>query len=200
MFARGTIAARGTIDELMRCDDPEVFGFFHRDRDQAATGRDDRAAHEVTMTTKAQRLRVGVFVVMSAALLAAVLIVFGGLRIWDRHQPYRILFSRSVYGLEQGAHVYLNGVRVGNVEKIAAAKEDLRRVEVMITVEDGTPIHTDTRALLQLAGITGLKVIDLREGTLGAPRLPPGSTITEGETTLDSSSARPGRSRTSRPS
>ena len=37
--------------------------------------------------------------------------------------------------------------------------------------------HLDTRAMLQYAGITGLKVIDLRDGTTASPVLPSGSQI-----------------------
>jgi phospholipid/cholesterol/gamma-HCH transport system substrate-binding protein len=137
------------------------------------------------MATKAQKIRVGAFVVVSAALLAIVLVVFGGMRFWERHRTYRIVFASSVMGLEQGAQVYLNGIKVGRVEGIAVAKQDLGKVEVRIAVKNDTPVHTDTKAFLQFAGITGLKVIDLREGTLGAPHLPAGGTIAEGESTLD---------------
>ncbi len=137
------------------------------------------------MATKAQKIRVGVFVVVTTALLALVLIVFGGLRFWERHSRYHVVFTGSVMGLEHGAQVHLNGMRVGRVDRIAADPDDLRRVRVTIAVEDGTPIHADTKAVLQFAGITGLKVIDLRDGTHTAPLLAPGATIAEGETVLD---------------
>lgn len=137
------------------------------------------------MTTKAQKIRVGVFVVMTAALVAVVMIVFGGLRFWEQYATYRIEFTGSVIGLEKGAHVYLNGIRVGRVDGIRVAAHNLENVEVTVAVKNDSPIHTDTRAMLQLAGITGLKVIDLRGGTHAAPRIPSGGTIPQGETTLD---------------
>ncbi|HEU0030579.1 MAG TPA: MlaD family protein [Kofleriaceae bacterium] len=135
--------------------------------------------------TKAQKIRVGIFTAVSIALLAVVLIVFGGLRFWKKHDSYRIQFTGSVYGLEKGAPVHLNGIRVGVVDDIGLAADDLKKVEVKITVDRGTQIHTDTRAVMQYAGITGLKVIDLRDGTHATPLLPAGSLIPEGETTLD---------------
>ncbi len=137
------------------------------------------------MTTRSQKARIGIFTISAAALLAIVLFVFGGLRLWGGRESYTITFEGSVMGLQQGAQVYLNGIRVGSVSDIEVAPDDLRKVRVQIKVKGDTPIHEDTRAMLQMAGITGLKVIDLRDGSSTSPRLPPGSTIAQGQTTLD---------------
>lgn len=137
------------------------------------------------MTTKAQKIRVGLFATITAALFAVVIIAFAGMRFWESRDSYVIYFDGSVMGLEKGAQVFLNGIRVGVVDDIEPAPEDLRKVKVKIAVDEDTPIKTDTRAMLQFAGITGLKVIDLRDGTLGAQRLEPGSTIAQGETLID---------------
>ncbi len=137
------------------------------------------------MTTKAQKVRVGIFMMVTLALLALVIIVFGGVRFWEKKASYSIVFAGSVMGLEKGAQVHLNGMRVGRVDEIQAAPGDLRKVLVTITVKGDVPIHTDTKAILAFAGITGLKVIDLRDGTHTAPILPDGGLIAEGETILD---------------
>lgn len=137
------------------------------------------------MTTRSQKARIGLFTITAAALLAIVLFVFGGLRLWGGRDHYTISFDGSVMGLQEGAQVFLNGIRVGSVDDIDVAPDDLRKVRVEIVVKGGTPIHADTRALLQMAGITGLKVIDLRDGSSSSPRLPPGSTIAQGEGVLD---------------
>lgn len=137
------------------------------------------------MATQAQKIRAGMFVIISAGLLAVVLIVFGGMRFWERHASYHVVYAGSVIGLEEGAQVYLNGIQVGRVDAIAVARHDLTKVDIRLAVKAGTPVHADTRATLQFAGITGLKVIDLRGGTLTSPRLPEGEVIAQGETTLD---------------
>jgi phospholipid/cholesterol/gamma-HCH transport system substrate-binding protein len=111
-------------------------------------------------------------------------------RFWDEQDRYRIVFDSSVIGLEPGAVVYLNGIRVGTVADVAVHKADLRKVDVAIDVDRGTPIRTDTHAMLQYAGITGLKVIDLRDGTASAAPLPPGSEIPAGVGLLDKLEAR----------
>ena len=132
-----------------------------------------------------KNVRAGAFVVISLVLLAFVVIVFGGLRFWEREDTYRIEFSDSVRGLEEGAYVYFEGIRVGSVSEIELGTTSRAKVVVTIAVEAGTPIRTDTHALLQFAGITGLKVIDLEAGDLSAPRLPDGGTIAQGQTVLD---------------
>lgn len=137
------------------------------------------------MTTKALKIRVGIFMMAAMALVALVVIVFGGVRFWEKKASYQIVFAGSVMGLEKGAQVHLNGMRVGRVDAIQAAPQDLRKVLVTITVNGNAPIHADTKAILAFAGITGLKVIDLRDGTHTAPLLPAGSLIAEGVTVLD---------------
>jgi phospholipid/cholesterol/gamma-HCH transport system substrate-binding protein len=137
------------------------------------------------MTTKAQSIRVGLFATATLALLGVVLVVFGGLRFWEKADQYRIVFATSVIGLEPGAQVYLNGIKVGTVDALGVDALDIRKVAVTIKVNRGTPIHTDTHAVLQYAGITGLQVIDLRDGTMAAAVLPPGGEIPTGPATLD---------------
>jgi phospholipid/cholesterol/gamma-HCH transport system substrate-binding protein len=133
------------------------------------------------MAARAQTIRVGLFAAAALVLLAIVLVVFGGLRVWERSDRYHVVFDTSVIGLEPGAQVYFNGIRVGAVDTI----DDLRKVAVAIEVERGTPIRTDTQAMLQYAGITGLKVIDLRGGNLASAALPPGSQIAVRPNLLD---------------
>jgi phospholipid/cholesterol/gamma-HCH transport system substrate-binding protein len=137
------------------------------------------------MQAKAQKIRVGLFAAGTLFLIGVVLIVFGGMRFWEKSDHYRIVFDDSVIGLENGAEVFMNGIKVGAVKGIEIAPEDIRKVSVTIKVKGGTPIHADTHAMLQYAGITGLKIIDLRDGTSASPTLPPGSKIAVGAGVLD---------------
>ena len=137
------------------------------------------------MTTKQQKVRIGLFVVVAGMLLAIVLVAFAGVHFWKPRTKYQIVFDKTVYGLEPGADVFLNGMRAGKVTDIALAPGDLSRVRVTIAVTQGTPIRSDTKAVLQYAGLTGLKVIDMRGGSLQAPPLPAGGTIAVEETIVD---------------
>jgi phospholipid/cholesterol/gamma-HCH transport system substrate-binding protein len=133
----------------------------------------------------ARRIRAGLFAIIAASLGALAILAFGGLRVLRGGDVYRVDYEGTVYGLEDGANVYMSGVRVGTVDALEVSPDDPRRVRVRIVVRRGTPVRADTRAMLQFAGITGLKVIYLRGGSPAAPPLPPGSTIAAGETVLD---------------
>jgi len=136
-------------------------------------------------TSKQQKIRIGLFAIVTGALFGIVLVTFAGVHFWRPRDRYYVEFDSTVYGLEKGADVFLNGMRVGKVAHIGLAPQDISHVRVGVDINEGTPIRADTRAVLQFAGITGLKVIDLRGGTYAAPKLPPGSTIAVGETILD---------------
>lgn len=136
-------------------------------------------------TSKQQKVRIGLFAVAAGVLLVLVLVVFAGLHFWKDRSRYEIVFDHSVYGLDRGAEVYYNGIRVGTVGDISVHPDDIRLVRVVIEVESKTPIRTDTKAVIQFAGITGLKVIDLKGGSPDAPKLAAGGRIPEGETMLD---------------
>lgn len=137
------------------------------------------------MNHRATRARAGAFIIATLAIIAGVLVVFGGLKFWEGNLTYRVEITGSVLGLEKGAYVSLNGIRVGRVEEVTWDAHDLRKVVVTITVKEGTPVHTDTVAVLQHAGITGLKTIDLRGGKRTTPLLAEGGTIPQGESTFD---------------
>ena len=137
------------------------------------------------MPTQGQKIRLGLFATVTAVLVVVVLAVFGGLRLGKSRQDYKVEFTGSVLGLETGADVLLNGVRVGQVSGIAVSPANVSRVRVTLSVDAGTPVKTDTHAILAYAGITGLKVIDLRGGTQTAARLLPGGIISEGTSSID---------------
>ena len=135
--------------------------------------------------TRAQKARLGLFAVAALGAAALVVFVFAGLRFWEKHDRYVVYFADSVLGLEDGAPVSFAGIKVGKVDRIEVAPDDLRKVKVTISVKRGTPIRTDTTATMTMAGLIGVKAIDLHGGDVRAPRLPLGGTITAGETTLD---------------
>jgi phospholipid/cholesterol/gamma-HCH transport system substrate-binding protein len=137
------------------------------------------------MASRNRKIVAGVFAIAGLALVGLAVLVFGGMRVLRGGDHYFVEYTGSVYGLVDGANVYFSGVRVGTVESIAVSPDNPDRVRVRIVVRPGTPVRTDTRAMLQFAGITGLKIIDLRGGAPDAPELAPGSTIAAGETIFD---------------
>ncbi|MBW6515847.1 MAG: MCE family protein [Candidatus Cloacimonetes bacterium] len=138
------------------------------------------------MVTKAQKVRLGVFLFISIGLLILFLLIIAGTRLLERLDTYYIAYEDvSVSGLQVGAQVKYHGIRVGRVETIRIDPEDVNRVIVEVRVEKGTPIKTDTEASLILVGITGLKQVELFGGTTEAKLLEPGGYIRAGTTFFD---------------
>lgn len=141
------------------------------------------------MATRAQKIRLSVFAVVTAVLLMTVLTVFAGLRFWEQRSTYHVDFAGTVLGLEIGAPVLVNGLRVGSVKSMELAP-DIRSVRVGVEVDAAAPVRGDTKAFLVYQGITGLKIIDLRDGTSAAAPLASGSAIPPGLGSLDRLEAR----------
>jgi phospholipid/cholesterol/gamma-HCH transport system substrate-binding protein len=137
------------------------------------------------MSDRRKAVKVGMFTFVTGALLALVLVTFGGVKFWKHHDRYYIDFTDSVMGLSEGTQVYCNGIKVGKVGSVKLDADDPGVVRVAIDLDRGTPVRADTVAMLNMAGITGLKVIDLQGGSVKAASLPPGAHIKVGHGILD---------------
>lgn len=115
---------------------------------------------------------VGVFVlVLSAAFIGGILWLSSGKSYRTSYDIYRIYMTESVAGLNQNAPVRYRGVVVGRVQKIALAPGNVEQVQVTLAIERGTPVKTDTEAILQTQGLTGIAYVELQGGSRDAPAL-----------------------------
>jgi phospholipid/cholesterol/gamma-HCH transport system ATP-binding protein len=122
-------------------------------------------ARERTMETKAS------YIVTGAFTLAVIAGVFGFL-YWvqngagggSERSTYRVVFAGSVSGLRPGAAVLFDGMRVGEVTKLALDPHDTRRVEALIALDRATPVRADTKVALAFQGLTGLADVSLAGG------------------------------------
>ena len=105
----------------------------------------------------------GLFII-GFTIAAAVFAVWLGSP--GRHDDvlYRIHFPDSVSGLAVGDPVKFRGVDVGTVKTMSLDRENPRLVQVDVRLRKETPVMTDTRASLELKGITGVVFIDLNGG------------------------------------
>jgi phospholipid/cholesterol/gamma-HCH transport system substrate-binding protein len=120
------------------------------------------------METRAPYALIGLFV------LAAIGAVFGFV-YWlnntgglGERAVYRVRFENNVSGLLTGAAVLFNGIRVGEVTGLDLNPDNPREVTATIAVATSTPVRTDTRAGLEFQGLTGVPVISLLGGDVGA--------------------------------
>ena len=108
----------------------------------------------------------------------------------EKKDFYFSRFSTSISGLNIGSPVKYNGIQIGQVEKIRVDREDVSVTVVEISIDQGTPIKKNTRAVVGAMGITGLKYIDLIGSTNAAETIKPRSEIPEGQSFMDNLSGK----------
>ncbi len=84
---------------------------------------------------------------------------------------YYLYFTEPVDGLNIDSSVMLNGVKVGKVTSIKIDPKNIERIQVKISLEDGTPIVDGMYAILKLQGITGLSYVQIEGGKQGSAQL-----------------------------
>ena len=123
------------------------------------------------MEPKVRYVLVGLFVAfLGAALLGAILWLgktdYRG--VYDRYEAY---MRESVAGLSVNSTVKYRGVDVGRVKDITLKPDNPEEVRLTLDILRGTPIKTDTIAVLETQGLTGLATINLTGGSRDAPPL-----------------------------
>jgi phospholipid/cholesterol/gamma-HCH transport system substrate-binding protein len=112
---------------------------------------------------------------LSALLLLMALLIFVvWLSRWQFRQEndlYDILFVGPVRGLNQGGEVHFNGIKVGEVTKIALDRTNPARVIARVRVNSEVPIRVDSFATLEPLSITGVSLIQISAGTPSLPLL-----------------------------
>ena len=125
------------------------------------------------METRANFVLIGAFTLLVAAAALAFVFWFAGVGRFSNRLTYQVVFSGSVSGLSKGSVVLFNGVRVGEVQDILFLPNDPSHVAATAVVDHGTPIRSDTKARLELQGLTGAAAIALTGGAADAPILRP---------------------------
>ncbi len=138
------------------------------------------------MVTRSQKIRLGVFLALAFLALLATFFIILAPRFFENRDTYYIGFrDTSVTGLQEGGSVKYHGLTVGFISDIYIDPDDIRRVIVQVSLENGTPIKTDTKAEIAFLGITGLKVIELQGGTSDSSDLKIGGFIETGRSITD---------------
>lgn len=143
--------------------------------------------------SRSQKVRLGIFVGTGLTVLLGSFMILAGRAMLEKRDTYVARFSNksvTFSGLELGSDVKYSGIKIGRVEKVGIAKDDVSIIEVTLSVEQGTPISSDSKASIASLGITGLKYVELSRGSPDAPILKPGDTIAAGETLIDELSAK----------
>lgn len=84
---------------------------------------------------------------------------------------YDLRFETSVSGLNPGASVLFNGVRVGAVTAVSLDPQHPKRVTATVSLDPTTPIRADTVVGVTFQGLTGATAVSLRGGSPDAPAM-----------------------------
>ncbi len=115
---------------------------------------------------------VGLFVIGLGAALVAGVLWLGSSGAGRHYNRYLVYTTESVSGLSRDGVVKYRGVDVGRVRDIRLDPDNPERVRLLLEIEQGTPIKTDTVATLEARGLTGLAYVNLAGGSREAPALP----------------------------
>lgn len=143
--------------------------------------------------TKGQKVRLGLFVGAGMTVLIVATLLLAGRALTEQRDTYRIRFSSkmaSFSGLSVGSDVTYSGIKIGRVETLGVAENDVSTIAVTVSVTHGTPIAVDSKASLGSQGITGMKYVDISRGSDKVALRKPGDLIPAGDSLLDSLSER----------
>ena len=138
------------------------------------------------MSTRAQKVRLGVFMILAIVLFLGSVGTLAGIKFFNPRDLYYVRYTESVSGLEVGSTVKMKGVRVGQVDKINIG-DDVESVVVTLALKPKTPIKQNTKAIMTAIGITGLQFIELTGGTQSSKKIEPNtpkSVITAGSSMM----------------
>jgi phospholipid/cholesterol/gamma-HCH transport system substrate-binding protein len=112
---------------------------------------------------------------LSSLILFIGLVIFS---VWlarvsfsQEYDLYDIVFEGPVRGLNQGGEVHFNGIKVGEVTRIALDRTNPARVIARARVTSDVPIREDSYATLEPQGITGVNYVQITSGTPSKPLL-----------------------------
>ncbi len=133
------------------------------------------------MKTRTQKIRLGIFIVISAFILVFLIVYFTARDLLEKTDVYYTEFHDvSVNGMEVGSSVKYLGIRIGTISDIRINPEDITGVIVELSLKHNTPIKSDAKADIIAIGITGLKSIEIRGGSNEAALLRPRDYIDAG--------------------
>ncbi len=131
------------------------------------------------MAPNRERVWVGLFVVIAAAVLSATAVaVWGG--VGRSGVSYHVYFKFSG-GVEPGTPVRYGGMRVGTVQRVGIDRADSARIEVDLTVDPGTPLKADSVARLSSLSPLSDSYIEISTGSENAALVPPGGVLNSAE-------------------
>jgi len=126
-----------------------------------------------------QKLRVGVFVLVSLAVFLGMVYALGArARLFEARYTIHAEFT-EVGGLVEGATVRLAGVQIGRVSGVHLPKVPGGKVRVDLNVarQFADRVRKNSVARIETQGLLGDRIVELSVGTADSPPTGPGDTV-----------------------
>lgn len=114
---------------------------------------------------------VGAFLLVLGATVLGLIFWLGKSEYRGEYDRYWVYTKESVAGLSVDSTVKYRGVDVGRVKEVVLDPDNPEEVRVRVALVRGTPVKTDTEAVLVTQGLTGLVTLNLTGGSREAPML-----------------------------
>ena len=126
-------------------------------------------------------MKVGVFVIV-CLLLLGITVYYVGDQQWGRHVTRYKTYLRYAGGIGSGSEVLFGGVAVGRVKAVQAWDKDPTRIEILLDVNEGTPVNRKSVASLGQVTLMASPAVSITTGAQDAERLRAGETVASQET------------------
>lgn len=120
------------------------------------------------MEPKVNYIVVGAFVLLLGFTVLGAIFWLGKTDYRGIYDRYDVYTRESVAGLSVDSTVKYRGVDVGRVKEVVLNPENPEEVRITLNIVGGTPVKTDTQAVLVTQGLTGLVTLNLT-GNSGCP-------------------------------
>ncbi len=127
--------------------------------------------------TNAQKIKLGLFVIITAILLVIALYMIGRKQNIFGSTHYISAVFNNVNGLKLGNNVRYSGINVGTVKKISMINDSTICVDMAVESDILDHMRTDAKAVIGSDGLVGSMVVNIFPGSLEAEMLEPGDTL-----------------------
>ena len=116
------------------------------------------------MENNARYLTIGCFVLAAIAVCLGFVFWLNRTGSLVQQEVYEVRFGNQVSGLQPGAAVLFDGMRVGGVTRLRVDPHDPRHILAVLSVAAGTPVRQDTRVGIASQGLMGTVAVSLEGG------------------------------------
>lgn len=137
----------------------------------------------IYMKQKSAELKVGILALLSIIVLVAGTLFVGNFHLFQKTYLMDVYFD-FVNGLQEGAPVQLDGVKMGTVKKITVHPERNHPIVVTLQLPTTTKMRQNARIYVDTMGLMGEKYVEIDAGSSNLPFLTQGLAV-NGENPTD---------------